>query len=134
VPIGAVPAPAAPSAPKAPQPPPTSAVVSVNGAPPELLGIGVEFPLPPAEPLFKLESLARGKARISIVGGSYANGAPTVSLKLGKTLTLENTADGTRYELELLWLGTGAPPPGLVPPPSTAAAPTATPSTPTSTP
>jgi hypothetical protein len=126
--------PPAGATPKAPAVPPTSAVMSVNGAPAELLGIGVEFPLPPAEPLFKLESLAPGRARISIVGGSYASGAPTVTVKVGKTLTLENTADGTRYELKLLWVGSGSPPPGLVPTPPTAAAPTATPSTPSSTP
>ena len=121
-------------APRAPEAPPTSAVVSVNGAPAELLGIGVEFPLPPAEPLFRLESLARGRARISIVGGAYADGAPTVAVRVGKPLILENTADGTRYELKLLWVGSGTPPPGLVPAPPTAAAPTATPSTPTATP
>jgi hypothetical protein len=118
---------------RTPEPAPTSAVISVNGAPAELLGIGVEFPLPPAEALFRLESLARGRAKIAIVDGSYADGAPTVTVKLGKTLTLENTADGTRYEVKLLWLGTGTPPPGLVPAPPTAL-PTATPSTPTSTP
>jgi hypothetical protein len=127
-------APPAGATPRAPPVVPTSAVMSVNGAPAELLGIGVEFPLPPAEPLFRLESLAPGRARISIVGGSYASGAATVTVKVGKTLTLENTADGTRYELKLLWVGSGTPPPGLVPAPPTAAAPTATPSTPTSTP
>jgi hypothetical protein len=126
--------PAATPAPRAPELPPTSAVISVNGAPAELLGIGVEFPLPPAEALFRLESLAPGRARIAIAGGSYADGAPTVVVKVGKALTLENTADGTRYELKLLWVGAGTPPPGLVPAPPTAAAPTATPSTPTSTP
>jgi hypothetical protein len=125
--------PAAGATPKAPVLPPTSAVMSVNGAPAELIGVGVEFPLPPAEPLFRLESLARGEARIAIVGGSYANGAPTVTVKLGKTLTLENTADGTRYELRLLWVGSGNPPPGLVPAPPTAL-PSATPSTPSTTP
>ena len=113
---------------------PTTAVISVNGAPAELIGVGVQFPLPPAEALFELESVEPGRARISIVGGSYASGDPTVTLKVGRTLTLENTADGTRYELKLLWVGAGAPPPGLVPTPPTAATPTATPSTPTSTP
>jgi hypothetical protein len=125
--------PVIPVTPRTPRPPPTSAVVSINGAPAELLGIGVEFPLPPAEPLFRLESLARGRARISIVGGAYADGAPTVAVRVGKPLVLENTADGTRYELKLLWVGTGTPPPGLVPAPPTGT-PTAAPSTPTSTP
>ena len=131
---GAVPAGPVASPPAQPQPPPTAAVISVNGAPAEALAVGVEFPLPPAEALFRVVSLARGQARIAIVGGSYAVGAAAIALKLVKTLALENTADGTRYELKLLWVGTGAPPPGLVPPPPTAAAPTAAPSTPTSTP
>jgi hypothetical protein len=134
---GAPPATGAPpgtGTPKAPPVAPTSAVMSVNGAAPELLGVGVEFPLPPAVAMFRLEALAPGRARISIVDGSYASGAPTITVRVGKTLTLENTADGTRYELKLLWVGAGAPPPGLVPAAPTAAAPTATPSTPTSTP
>jgi hypothetical protein len=126
-------APPAMPAPRTPEPPPTSAVISVNGAPAELLGVGVEFPLPPAEPLFRLRSLARGRARIAIAGGAYADGAPTVALRVGKPLTLENTADGTRYELKLLWVGAGTPPPGLVPTPPTGT-PTAAPATPTSTP
>ena len=117
-----------------PEPPPTAAVISVNGAPAELLGVGVEFPLPPAEAIFRLESVARGRARVSIVGGSYASGDAAVTVKVGKPLTLENTADGTRYELRLLWVGSGAPPAGLVPAPPNATAPTATPSTPTATP
>jgi hypothetical protein len=106
-----------------PLPTPTQAVVSVNGAPAELLTVGSDFPLPPAEALFHLVSLTPGKARISIVGGSYADGSATVTLRRGRTLTLENTADGTRYELKLLWVGAGAPPAGLVP----AAQPAATP-------
>jgi hypothetical protein len=40
--------------------------------------------------------------KISIVGGSYESGAPTVTLEQGKTLTLVNTADGVRYVLKLL--------------------------------
>jgi hypothetical protein len=116
-----------------PAPAPTQAVISVNGATPELLAIGADFPLPPAEALFHLVSVAPGKAKISIVGGTYADGAPTVTLRRGKTLTLENTADGTRYELKLLWVGAGAPPPGLVPsapPPSAPTQTTAAPTTP----
>ena len=59
---------------------------------------------PPTEPVFQLVSLSRdGKSvRIGVAGGSYASGEPTVKLELGKTLTLQNTADGSRYELKLL--------------------------------
>jgi hypothetical protein len=130
----APPASVGPTAPPMPEPAPTSAVISVSGAPAELVALDVDFPLPPAEPLFHLESLTKGKAKISIVGGSYSSGAPTVTLTVGKKLTLENVADGTRYELRLLWVGAGPPPPGLVPAPPTSTTPTSTPSTPTSTP
>ena len=39
--------------------------------------------------------------QIGIAGGSYADGDDTIKLELGKPLTLQNTADGSRYELEL---------------------------------
>jgi len=68
-------------------------------------------------------------AKVAIVGGSYANGAPTVTLTENKPLTLMNTADGTRYRLILKPVGTSVattPPPTsttsttvTVPPPAT---------------
>ena len=39
---------------------------------------------------------------IGIAGGEYAGGGETITLGLGKKITLQNTADGSRYELELL--------------------------------
>jgi hypothetical protein len=39
---------------------------------------------------------------IGIAGGEYADGGETITLALGKKLTLQNTADGSRYELQLL--------------------------------
>jgi hypothetical protein len=49
-----------------------------------------------------LRSLTRKSARIAVAGGSLSDGSPTVTLRLGKTLTLQNTADGTRYALILV--------------------------------
>jgi hypothetical protein len=103
-------------------PAPTAAVISVNGAPAQLIQANQDFPLPPYDPIFRLVSLRPGVVKIAIAGGSYTSGAPTVTLKKGKPLTLENTADGTRYVLKLLWTGAGQPPPNLIPPPSSAAA------------
>jgi len=40
--------------------------------------------------------------RIGIANGSYSSGAHTVSLTLGRTLTLVDTADGIRYKIRLL--------------------------------
>jgi hypothetical protein len=55
-------------------------------------------------------SLTSKTATITIVGGSYADGAPTLTLKLNKPITLQNTADGTKYTIVLLPQGTAAAP------------------------
>jgi len=125
-------APQAPPQPKAPTPQPTAAVISVNNDAPQLVHPGDDFPLAPYDAIFHLVSLRPGVARIAIAGGSYTSGAATVTLKKGKPLTLENTADGTRYVVRLLWTGAGAPPDGLVPPPgatTTTSAPVVAPAT-----
>jgi hypothetical protein len=87
------------STPAAPPTPLTTAVISVNGAP-ESVQVGGTFPT--ADPYFKLISLTKKGAKISIAGGTLENGAPTVTLTKNKPLTLMNTADGTRYVLRLV--------------------------------
>ena len=83
--------------------------ISVNGTAED---VEVKKPFPAAQPTFVLVSLARnGKSvEIGIAGGTYANGGQTIALQLGKPLTLQNTADGTRYELELLAVAGFVPP------------------------
>jgi hypothetical protein len=93
--------PKAPPAP--PTPPPTSAVISVNGSS-ESVSAGANFPA--ANPMFELVSLTNSTAKIAVAGGSYANGAATVTLKVNTPVTLVNTADGTRYTIELMPQGT----------------------------
>ena len=83
--------------------------ISING----VVGtVATEATFPEDVPVFQLMSLARdGKSvQIGVAGGSYANGEPTITLRLGKTLTLQNTADGSRYELKLLTVQGFAPP------------------------
>ena len=75
------------------------ATISVNGIPSTVAG-GGSFPA--AAPVFNLVSLTASAAKIGIAGGSYENGAATVTLKRGKTVTLLNTADGTRYSLRFV--------------------------------
>ncbi len=87
------------STPAPPATPLTTAVISVNGAP-ESVQVGGTFPT--ADPYFKLVSLTKKGAKISIAGGTLDNGAPTVTLTKNKALTLMNTADGTRYVLRLV--------------------------------
>lgn len=75
--------------------------IAVNGAAED---VKLEEPFPAAEPTFVLVSVAAdGKSvEIGVEGGEYANGGETLKLLLGKKITLQNTADGSRYELELL--------------------------------
>jgi hypothetical protein len=87
--------------PDADAPPPSSAVVSVNGVE-ETVAVEGEFPA--SDPSFVLVSVARASVKIGIAGGSLASGAQTVTLRLGKTLTLVNTADGTEYRIKLVSL------------------------------
>lgn len=97
-----------------PAPPPTTAVISVNGA---LTNVttGTDFPLSgtvfdqAGSALFHLISLTQKSAKVAIAGGSYADGAPALTLTVGKPVTLQNTADGTRYTLILEPQGTQVP-------------------------
>ena len=57
---------------------------------------------PSAAPVFRLVGWTKTTAEIGIVGGSYATGAPTLKLKVGEPITLENQTNGKRYTIELL--------------------------------
>ena len=83
------------------QAPAASTTISVNGTV-ETVAVGTPFPAD--QPTFELISLgADGKSvQIGVAGGSLAGGEATVKLRVGKPLTLQNTADGSRYKLELL--------------------------------
>jgi hypothetical protein len=79
------------------QPVSNMVTIAVNGARHEVSSGGS---FPKDDPIFRLVSLKRGTAKVGIVGGGYANGAPTITLeKGGKRVTLMNTADGTTYVL-----------------------------------
>jgi hypothetical protein len=99
--------PATPPPPPPPPPPPTaktpaavtSARISVNGVPEQ---VGVRSSFPQADPLFVLVALTPTTAKVGISDGTLDTGSPTVTLKKGKKLTLQNTVDGARYELLLI--------------------------------
>ena len=101
LPGGIVAVPATPSATSTPAVA-GSAVISVNGVE-ETVTRGAEFPK--ESPVFRLVKVSGGEAKIGIAGGALASGSPTVTLRKGKAVTLMNTADGTRYELELVSVG-----------------------------
>jgi hypothetical protein len=85
----------------APQAAPTSVVISVNGTS-ETVAVGKTFPAAAAQPFFQLVSVNRTSAKIGIAGGSLTNGQNTVTIPVGKTVTLMNTADGTKYTIKLV--------------------------------
>ena len=89
---------------------PLSAVLSLNG---ELMSVPVKSDFPTSGAtfsrsgaLFHLISLTAKTAKIAVVGGSYADGAAAITLAVGKAVTLQNTADGTKYTLILEPQGT----------------------------
>ena len=109
--------------------PPGSAVISLNG---NLMSVSLSSDFPTSGPifdrsgaLFQLLSLTQSSAKVTIVGGSYADGSQALTLSVGRSVTLQNTADGTRYTLILEPQGTQVPTSG------TSTAPAST--TPTST-
>jgi hypothetical protein len=104
------PSPSSASGGRASAPTPGTAVISVNGTL-YSVAVGNNFPEasttdPSIQPLFHLVSVTAHSAKVSIVGGSYASGAATVTLRENKPVTLMNTADGTRYKLILKPVGT----------------------------
>jgi hypothetical protein len=82
---------------------PTSAMISVNGGVPQ--AVAVEGTFPTADPMFEVVELLPTGAKIAIVDGGYQSGAETITLTVGIPLTLQNTTDGTRYEILLVSLG-----------------------------
>jgi hypothetical protein len=83
-------------------------VIAVNGVQTSV-SVGTDFPQSTdgsATPFFHLVSLTLHTAKISIAQGSYASGAASLTLHEGKAVTLMNTADGTRYKLQLFPQGT----------------------------
>jgi hypothetical protein len=80
---------------------PTFATISVNG---DAEPLKVKQLFPEQEDLFVLVSLKGKTAKVAVSGGAFTDGQ-TITLKLGKNLTLVNTATGARYALKLLYVG-----------------------------
>lgn len=94
-----------------PAAPPTSAVIAVNGRVADV-ALGTIFPLtnnPATYGIFRLVGLTQKSAKVAVVGGSYASGAHTLTLRVNVAVTLVNTADGKRYTLVLYPQGSIAP-------------------------
>jgi hypothetical protein len=73
--------------------------ISING---KVSKVGSQGTFPAGAPVFRLASWQHGSAEIGIVGGSYATGSPTLTLKLNQPVTLQNTQSGKQYKLVLV--------------------------------
>lgn len=77
------------------------ATIMFDGKPQQLQ---VKDRFPKNDPMFVLVSLKKKQAKIGVAGGAFSDGQ-TVTLALGKKVTLLNTATGVRYELKLVYTG-----------------------------
>jgi len=84
----------------------SATIVVVNGAR-QTLEPGMKFPS--SDPLFVLVAEKPGSKSVvvGIAGGAYSGGGNTTTLKVGKPLTLVNTATGARYKISLVSVGSG---------------------------
>jgi hypothetical protein len=84
----------------------SATIVVVNGIR-QVLEPGMKFPS--SDPLFVLVAEKPGSKSVvvGIAGGAYSGGAKTTTLKVGKPLTLVNTATGARYKISLVSVGSG---------------------------
>jgi hypothetical protein len=97
--VSAVPSTGAPGATTTTAAPQPTISLKVNGAVSHVASGGT---FPSGTPVFRLASWTKGSAQIAIVGGSYASGTGTLTLRVGEAVTLENRTDGKRYTIELL--------------------------------
>lgn len=80
---------------------PTLAIVKVNGVT-QSIELGKRFPR--GEGSFLLKSLKPGRAGIAVAGGDFAGGG-VLTLRVGRQITLVNTATGARFVVKLLYVG-----------------------------
>jgi hypothetical protein len=79
----------------------TTATIWVNGSDES---VAVKKKFPKTDPTFVLLSLKAKAAQIGVAGGAFTGGG-AITLKMGQSLTLVNTATGARYTLRLLYTG-----------------------------
>jgi hypothetical protein len=93
---------AAPSVSAPTQLPPTFATLEVNG---NEVRLKLDQRFPPATKVFKLAGLKPRSAEIMLATGGKLGNAGKVTLKMGDSITLVNSATGKRYTLRLLYTG-----------------------------
>jgi hypothetical protein len=78
------------------------ASIAVNGEVQEL-SVGDKFPQ--ADPAFELVAVTADQATIGLADGSFSSGVQTITLDLGKSVTLISQPDGARFTLKLVSVG-----------------------------
>jgi hypothetical protein len=74
-------------------------VLDVNGTR-ETLGVNAIFPA--ADPVFTLAAVSKKSVKIGLVTGEFSTGVPTVTVKLGESVTLVSEPDGLQYIIKLV--------------------------------
>ncbi len=87
--------------PDAPRALPTMAMLKVNG---KLVTLEAGKRFPRGDGAFVLKSLKPGSVGISVADGEFSGGG-VLTLRLGRQVTLVNTATGARYVVKLVLLG-----------------------------
>jgi hypothetical protein len=82
--------------------PPTFATIEVNG---NEVRLKLDQRFPPSTKVFKLDSLKPRAAVIVLAAGGKLGPGGKVTLKMGDSITLVNSATGKRYTLRLLYTG-----------------------------
>jgi hypothetical protein len=76
-----------------------AARISTNGTSED---VALDKTFPAASPVFVLDSVSAKKIEISIAGGSFSNGRAKLAIAKGKSVTLVNTVDSTRYTIKFI--------------------------------
>ena len=77
----------------------TGALFDVNGAQ-ETVGLNGTFPA--EDPILRLLSGTTKSVKVALVSGQFSNGSTTLTLKVGKSVTLVSRPDGIRYVIKLV--------------------------------
>ena len=83
---------------------PTLAIVRING---KLQKVDLKGKFPSGDKAFVLRSLKPDRAVIAVADGSFAS-SETLTLRVGRSVTLVNQATGVRYVLRLIFVGSGS--------------------------
>lgn len=77
----------------------TSATLTVNG---NKETVAVKGAFPSYDPIFRLKKVTKGGIEIVLVTGAFTEGQDSISIKVGRSVTLVSQPDGLRFVIELV--------------------------------